>query len=494
MLNASSEVELTDECAQIYLSDFGLSSHLKQLLEQKRRKNLAELIGQASVIETALSGLGLSSGFFEYFGKFKAVRMSAATKVWGTPGAFHWNSMSRMFLDVINFEVPVHEALNGYLTYLQASFTQGLAVHLNDFGRFALAAYVCDKLPITFEEEVKIRLPNALPGTNLAILPALPHDSAVVNWKWLDRPMLDVIDDLKNSNSQNTSPLRISNGPIESSAVVIQKLPVLEGPCGAIVVDSYEPCLNIPSVEVYRRIKDLTRCHHFLETVKRALARLTDYSESLVKEMTLITASATPMDADVSDTAMFSGTSSAIFGACFLSAVGEPLFVAEMLLHEFCHNKLRLLQEAVPLISDKYSNRSIFYSPWRDDPRPIDGLMHGLYVFSSIADFWLHVWRDQKTNEGERAMAQRRVGTLLLQLKFACAEFTEHAELTRTGKVFLGIISDRIYDLGSQTERWEFERLRPFFSGILKDKTLREMRILESVTRHKANWEASYRA
>ncbi len=35
MLNASSEVELTDECAQVYLSDFGLSSHLKHLLQEK---------------------------------------------------------------------------------------------------------------------------------------------------------------------------------------------------------------------------------------------------------------------------------------------------------------------------------------------------------------------------------------------------------------------------------------------------------------------------
>ncbi|HEV7398241.1 MAG TPA: HEXXH motif-containing putative peptide modification protein [Pyrinomonadaceae bacterium] len=418
--------------------------------------------------------------------------MSAATRVWATPGAFHWNSMSRMFLDVINFEVPIHRALTGYLTYLHASFTQGLEAHLNDFGRFALAAHVCDNRPIRFEEAVKIRLPNALPGTNLAILPASSQDTIVVDWKWLDRSMLGVIDELKNSNSQTTSRLSISDGPSESSVVVIQKLPVWEGPCGPIAIDSYEPCLNIPSVEVYRRIKELTRCHHFLETIKHALARLTAYKESLVKEMTLITASVTPMDADVGDTAMFSGTSSAIFGACFLSAAREPLFVAEMLLHEFCHNKLRLLQEVAPLISDKYSNQAIFYSPWRDDPRPIDGLMHGLYVFSSIAHFWLHVCGNQNANADERAMAQRRVGTLLLQLKLAYAEFTEHAELTRAGTVFLGIISDRIYDLESQTKEWKFKQMRPFFSGILKDTTLREMPILESVARHKANWEASY--
>jgi HEXXH motif-containing protein len=200
------------------------------------------------------------------------------------------------------------------------------------------------------------------------------------------------------------------------------------------------------------------------------------------------------MDAGGNDESMFSGTSSAIFGACFLSATEQPLFAGEMLVHEFCHNKLRLLQEAVSLISDKYLNRSIFYSPWRDEPRPIDGLMHGLYVFSSIAGFWLHVWKDLNANEAERKIAQRRVGTLLLQLKFAFDEFSEHAELTPAGKVFLSVINNRIADLESQTDGWEFDRLQSLFSGALKDKSLKEMPVLESVSRHKENWEANYRA
>lgn len=492
-LSATSELELSDERLRIYLSEFGSSSHLDELLEQKRRRNLAELIGQASVIETDLSELALSSGFSDYLKKFKAVRVSTAENVWATPAAFHWNSMSRMFLDVIHFRVPIHEALNGYLRYLETSFSEGLAAHLNDFGRFALAAYVCDKRPVEFEEPIRIKLPSALPGTDLALLPGHLNPSAVVvNWKCLDQGMLNEIDVLR-INRSNQSSIKMSKATDESREVIIQKIPVVNRPSGSIAIDSFEPCLNLASVEVYPRVQNLTRCRHFLDTVNRALERLAAYDDSLVHDMSLITASLTPMDADVNDGSMFSGTSSAIFGACFLSTAKEPLFIAEMLVHEFCHNKLRLLQDAVPLMSDKYLNRSIFYSPWRDEPRPIDGLMHGLYVFSSIADFWLYVFNDSSANEAERKMAQRRVGTILFQLRFALAEFVEYAELTRSGKVFLGIIKDRIAGLERQTRGWEFGRLQSFFSGLLKDKSLKEMPVLESVTRHKTNWEASYR-
>ena len=28
------------------------------------------------------------------------------------------------------------------------------------------------------------------------------------------------------------------------------------------------------------------------------------------------------------------------------------------------------------------------YSPWRDDPRPIDGVLHGAYAYLGVVDFW----------------------------------------------------------------------------------------------------------
>lgn len=496
MLSHSSQLQLTEEFARAYLSGFGLSTQLDLLLQRKKRKNLAELLGHAVAIETALGPIGSSSGFLEYFRQFKTLRMGVVSNVWSMPGGFHWNSMIRMFLDVVNFNVSVPGPLNGYLTHLQRSLTEGLVAHLNDFGRFTLAAFIFDNRPISFDKPVKIKLPNALPGTNLAILPASPDNdpSEPLNWSVLDRTILSAIADLKNTKSRDSCFLNIPQESGQSRKVMIQKLPVLDGLCGTIVIDSFEPCLNLPSVEIYPRIKDLARCGRFLQTLEQALQRLAAYNQGLVKEMSLITASVTPMDADAGEATMYSGTSSAIFGGCFLSAAEHPLFVAEMLFHEFCHNKLRLLQEASPLISDKYLNRSIFYSPWRDDPRPLDGILHGLFVFSSIADFWLYVWRDLDASEEERAMAQRRVGTLLLQLKFACAEFAEHAELTEPGKVFFRLMNDRIHNLETQTKGWELERLLSFFSGRLGDKTLKEMSILESVPRHKSNWEAIYGA
>src|SRR5205085_12386498 len=110
-------------------------------------------------------------------------------------------------------------------------------------------------------------------------------------------------------------------------------------------IDAFEPCLTLPYVEAYPRCQSPTQSRRFLSIMESAMNRLAKYDPELVEEISLLTSSVTPMDAAAADAEMCSGTSSAIFGACFLSLTDEPLYLAEMLLHEFCHNKLRLFEE-----------------------------------------------------------------------------------------------------------------------------------------------------
>jgi HEXXH motif-containing protein len=65
--------------------------------------------------------------------------------------------------------------------------------------------------------------------------------------------------------------------------------------------------------------------------------------------------------------------------------VGErdvTLRVAEALLHEAMHLQLTLLDRAMPLT---VSGDARGYSPWKQEDRPILGLIHGLYVFAVIS-------------------------------------------------------------------------------------------------------------
>lgn len=63
---------------------------------------------------------------------------------------------------------------------------------------------------------------------------------------------------------------------------------------------------------------------------------------------------------------------------------GPPPFLklAEAIVHEYCHNELFLHQESAELFD---AAEGLYYSPWRDDARPLNGLFHGAFVFTAVA-------------------------------------------------------------------------------------------------------------
>ena len=64
----------------------------------------------------------------------------------------------------------------------------------------------------------------------------------------------------------------------------------------------------------------------------------------------------------------------------------SALRLAESIMHEAMHLKLTLLENVIPLI--EADSKATFYSPWRDEDRPIRGVLHGLFVFRGIGDFY----------------------------------------------------------------------------------------------------------
>jgi HEXXH motif-containing protein len=74
------------------------------------------------------------------------------------------------------------------------------------------------------------------------------------------------------------------------------------------------------------------------------------------------------------------------FGAVMMSPPSDPVTLAVALVHEFMHIKLGGLMHLVQLTVDDLP--ATLYAPWRDDPRPLGGLLQGVYAFFGIAGFW----------------------------------------------------------------------------------------------------------
>ncbi|HJP96303.1 MAG TPA: HEXXH motif-containing putative peptide modification protein [Candidatus Saccharimonadales bacterium] len=87
----------------------------------------------------------------------------------------------------------------------------------------------------------------------------------------------------------------------------------------------------------------------------------------------------------------YSSSDSISVGSIRASLPTSPLEAAEILVHEYCgHSALNTFLLATPL-TPRDTVGSTLYAPWRDDPRPSGGLLHGIYSFSRVVDFYTAV-------------------------------------------------------------------------------------------------------
>jgi uncharacterized protein len=74
------------------------------------------------------------------------------------------------------------------------------------------------------------------------------------------------------------------------------------------------------------------------------------------------------------------------FGAIAMSKPPDPYTCAVTFAHEVQHLKLSVLKDIVRLTERDDGRR--YYAPWRDDPRPVSGLLQGAYAHLGITQFW----------------------------------------------------------------------------------------------------------
>ena len=105
------------------------------------------------------------------------------------------------------------------------------------------------------------------------------------------------------------------------------------------------------------------------------------YAEAIAAGLVTIVPLAAPEDGNT-----INATSLHAFGSVALSPPSDELALASSLLHEFQHAKLGGLLDVHRLYIDDGARRH--YAPWRDDPRPLGGLLQGAYAFLGVTDFW----------------------------------------------------------------------------------------------------------
>ena len=119
------------------------------------------------------------------------------------------------------------------------------------------------------------------------------------------------------------------------------------------------------------------------------------------------------------------------------------MHLAEHLLHEGTHQRVHDLEVLAPIApSDEEGPR--FYSPWRQEWRPLRGLLHGACTFTVGAGYFLRVllaWEEDRVvlDGAERPWLTRRFLEEMENVRVAL-RYLERAALPRAGKRLLATV------------------------------------------------------
>jgi|GEM_PF-6404645 len=205
------------------------------------------------------------------------------------------------------------------------------------------------------------------------------------------------------------------------------------------VVDGWRPfsdTFNDGNVSVllnqYTRIEFLTVLDQAVDLIKIVMPAALEEMAETAQYLSPIR----PQGAETDTLPSFS--SPALPGVIFVGierADGKLLdarHLAESCVHEHLHNRLYLLDEALPL-TIKRENPRKYFSPWKQTMRPVEGMLHGIYVFAHLAWFWRQA--GEKVN-GLTEYAAENVDQQIDQLKAATSDL-DSDELTPTGQQIL---------------------------------------------------------
>ncbi len=128
-----------------------------------------------------------------------------------------------------------------------------------------------------------------------------------------------------------------------------------------------------------------------------------------------------------------SATARHAFGAVAAALPADPVTLALLLIHEFQHVKLGAVLDLYDLY-DPGDDR-LFHAPWRDDLRPLEGLLQGTYAHLAVTGFWRT--RQQVTAGAAAEAAGERFAYWRAHTRDAIETLTSSGSLTPLGTQFV---------------------------------------------------------
>ncbi|MFF8831911.1 HEXXH motif domain-containing protein [Streptomyces sp. NPDC015131] len=120
---------------------------------------------------------------------------------------------------------------------------------------------------------------------------------------------------------------------------------------------------------------------------------------------------------------------------------------AATLVHELQHSKLSALLHLCPLYEAE-GTPARHYAPWRDDPRPLGGMLQGAYAFTAVARFWT-AYAARRPEAPDSAVARFDSALWRTHLARTVPDLAADPALTPAGRRALPHLLDAVRELGT---------------------------------------------
>jgi HEXXH motif-containing protein len=345
--------------------------------------------------------------------------------VWSDPWAYLWARVAHETLAAAAHGAPLPRTAQGAARAAGSDDPRAvLAAHLREFARLAVGAAVVESGDLALPRPLAMRLPMAIPGTRRSLVADAPDEGA-------SGPVVEIARVAAGRPELRAGSARLVDCPVARAGdvgVAIQphlyRHPGLEGspPAGR---------------------RGLAWQAERVPVLERGLALVARHQPETLAAMGrfLRSVAFNPME-EMGDLNFVSD--SMLRGAFALLEIDCPWVTASICVHEFHHNRFFCVEELDGVLEADAlgtNDDALYYSPWRDEPRPLRGILHGLYVYVPEMHFWLACARDPETRSDGRRLARDRVVRSRLAIDLALRQLEGFARFTPRGKELFGALA-----------------------------------------------------
>jgi len=403
-----------------------------QSIYQKRyQKSASALTALAQYMnEAGLTGDEYTE-FQELYEQCTGLEPATFANVWQDPSAFAWTiytydniGLIRLLekrsasgdADAASDLVKVHTLLREQMQYFKA---------------FMLGFALTGKHDIGFTTPFSIDLPFPIPGTNLIL-----EGDGIVDILGIQNERLMI------SSPQGEKALT----PGDNAGINLRDLPLVTykgchfqlNPWVGRVPGNVHPEID------YAYQYPVRADDEHIQVIQKTIDLIEQYSPEALEEFRNWVRCIAIKETNPDGTG---GVGSASFtflpGVIHLKMYMSPVWLAETFIHECYHNRLFFLDEDTHILKT-IPGPEIYYSPWRNDPRPPHGILHAVTVFLPTARLLLNMVASGDLSGDDLNYATSFVVRQFYRFRIGVDVLETHAEFTAEGKQLFSAVKDSV--------------------------------------------------